>query len=191
MSPVITTYLEMCDPAQLCAKHPDDPRFRVLQVSTKQWEYNRFLYALIGKPWNWRDKLSWTDERWKTYVESESLSTFVGYWDGSPAGYYELMIEDDAVEIAYFGLAPAFIGKGLGGPLLTSALQQAWQLKPRRVRVHTCTLDHPAALRNYLSRGMTVYRTETQTSDHMPESTLTAITPVVASDAALMGRRAS
>ncbi len=176
MSSVVTTYLEMRDSAQLHAKHIDDTRFRVLEASARQWEFNRFLYALVGEAWNWRDKLSWTDERWKKYVESESLKTFVGYWDGSPAGYYELLLEDESVEITYFGLAPSFIGKGLGGALLTSAIKEAWRMNPRRIWVHTCTLDHPAALQNYLSRGMTVFRTETKEPNQALEPTTTAVT---------------
>jgi len=61
------------------------------------------------------------------------------------------------VEIAYFGLVPQFIGRGLGGPLLTRTLEEAWKLGPNRVWVHTCTLDHVAALANYKARGMVVY----------------------------------
>ena len=58
---------------------------------------------------------------------------------------------------AYFGLFPAFIGKGLGKYLLAWALDRAWSFNPRRVWVHTCDLDHPAALPNYLRAGFTVY----------------------------------
>jgi GNAT superfamily N-acetyltransferase len=165
MSPgytVTTTFLEMRDRAQLRPKTSDEPRFRILEASVRQWELNRFLYALVGSPWGWRDKLTWTDERWKAYAESQTLRTFVGYWDGAPAGYFELSSAADGVEIAYFGLAPRFIGKGLGGPLLTRAIEEAWSLNPPRVWVHTCTLDHPAALQNYLARGMAVFRTETK-----------------------------
>jgi len=87
----------------------------------------------------------------------------VGYYDGSPAGYHELRQDDgDGVEIAYFGLLPAFIGRGFGGALLTHALDEAWRMEPTRVWVHTCTLDHPAALANYQARGMKIYRVETQ-----------------------------
>jgi hypothetical protein len=49
----------------------------------------------------------------------------------------------------------------LGGALLSRALEDAWQMEPRRVWVHTCTLDHPAALANYQARGMKIYRSET------------------------------
>jgi hypothetical protein len=155
-----TFYLEMKARDQLRPKKFDDTRFRVLEASVRQWEFNRFLYSFVGGPWQWRDKLSWDESKWKEYVATDGLLTFIAYFDGSPAGYFELFKRDDEVEIAYFGLSPCFIGKGLGGPLLTCAIERAWSLKPKRVWVHTCTLDHPAALQNYLARGMIMYKKE-------------------------------
>lgn len=162
MTEITTTYLEMTERDQLRSKTCEDARFQILEASVKQWQFNRFLYIFVGEAWGWRDKLSWSDERWKAYVESDAISTFVGYYDGSLAGYFELSSQDGNVEIIYFGLTQDFIGKGLGGALLTRAIEEAWKLNPNRVWVHTCSLDHPAALQNYLSRGMTVYKTEVQ-----------------------------
>jgi GNAT superfamily N-acetyltransferase len=93
------------------------------------------------------------------------LCTFAGYHDDALAGYYELRQDDDGgVEIAYFGLLPEFIGRGLGGALLTSAIEVAWSprggIVPTRVWVHTCNRDHPQALANYQARGMIVYKVE-------------------------------
>lgn len=86
------------------------------------------------------------------------MRTFVATRRGATAGYYELRRDDaQAVEVAHFGLAPDFIGRGFGGALLTDALRRAWAWDARRVWLHTCTLDHPAALQNYLARGMQVY----------------------------------
>ncbi len=82
---------------------------------------------------------------------------------GTPAGYFELELQPDAqVELAYFGIAKQFIGRRLGGHLLTVALQKAWAFGAQRVWVHTCTLDHAAALANYQARGMTVFKEETE-----------------------------
>lgn len=145
---------------QLKAKAQSDPRFCVLEASVRQWEFNRFLYVLVGTPYQWRDKLSWDDAEWKSYAEAEGLLTYVAYYDGSPAGYFELCYSNDEVEIGYFGLSPYFINRGFGGALLTCAIERAWDLNPKRVWVHTCTLDHPAALQNYLARGMVIYKTE-------------------------------
>lgn len=157
MNAVTITYLEMRDRSRLCPKTTNDPRFRVVEITEKNGDLNRSLYCLVGEAWAWQDKLVWSAEQWKSYAESENLKTFVAYVDEEIAGYFELMIQEATVEIAYFGLAPEFIGKGLGGALLTQAIEAAWQLNPTRVWVHTCTLDHPAALQNYLSRGMIIY----------------------------------
>ena len=79
------------------------------------------------------------------------------------AGYYELRWDNEGgIEIAYFGLLPGWIGRGLGGALLTSAIEEAWRIdtNPSRVWVHTCNRDHPQALANYQARGMIVYKVE-------------------------------
>jgi GNAT superfamily N-acetyltransferase len=160
--PIVTiTYLEMFNAGDVRPRPCPDPRFRVMEATVKQWRFNRFLYSLVGGDWHWVDKLKWSDDQWRAYAESDSLRTFPAYYDGSPAGYFELRRDEDAnVEIAYFGLSAPFIGKGLGGHLLTVALETAWTLSPGRVWVHTCSLDHPSALANYKARGMLVYHEE-------------------------------
>lgn len=162
MTAVVTTYLEMTDRAKLQAKLLTDLQFRVLEATIPQWRLNRFLYELVGAAWSWRDKLTWTEAQWKSYVERENLRTFVASYGGALAGYFELLAQDMDVEIACFGLAPEFIGRGFGGPLLSRAIEEAWSIGPRRVWVHTCTLDHPAALVNYQARGMAIYKQETK-----------------------------
>ncbi|MBI4664755.1 MAG: GNAT family N-acetyltransferase [Verrucomicrobia bacterium] len=161
MPTVTTTFLEMRSFEELRPKRSADDKFWIGEATTPQWPFNRFLYLTVGGAWAWNDKREWTDEQWRSYVESDRLRTFVAYHDASPAGYYELRRDDEAgVEIAYFGLLPAFIGRGFGGALLTNALEEAWKMAPIRVWVHTCTLDHPAALANYLARGMRIYKVE-------------------------------
>jgi GNAT superfamily N-acetyltransferase len=106
--------------------------------------------------------LSWSDERWQEYIDQPGLQTWIGYLDDAEVGYFELDRQPaTGVEIAYFGLLPEFIGRGLGGALLTEAIRRAWQLGTKRVWVHTCTLDHPQALSNYLARGLEIYQTRT------------------------------
>ena len=107
------------------------------------------------------DRLSWTDEQIRARLEDPAVSLHVLTVSESPAGYFELERHGDgSVEIAYFGLLPEFLGRGLGKHLLTEAVQQAWGLGASRVWVHTCTLDGPAALPNYLARGFQPFRTE-------------------------------
>lgn len=152
----------MRSPSELKPKRAADARFQVKEATVKQWEFNRFLYLLVGRDWSWNDKKAWTAEQWRAYAEADGLRTFVGYYDGSVAGYYEMRRDNTGgVEIAILGLTPKFVGRGLGGVLLTSALEAAWHMNPERVWLHTCTLDHPAALPNYQARGMRIYRVET------------------------------
>ena len=162
MTELTITYLEMRHPKELRAKPSGDPRFRVLECTTPQWEFNRFLYWTVGEAWNWRDKRGWSEAQWRAHAEAPNLRTFAAYHDGSPAGYFELRTEGSPaeVEILYFGLLPAFLGRGLGGALLTYALEEAWKVSPARVWLHTCSADHPAALQNYLARGLRIYNTE-------------------------------
>jgi len=82
------------------------------------------------------------------------------------AGYFELAKHDDGnVEIAYFGLIPAFIGRGIGGAMLTRAVSEAWALGTQRVWLHTCTLDSAHALPNYKARGFAPFKTEQYTQE--------------------------
>ena len=136
----------------------------IFECEIKQFQFNRFLYQLVGNDWEWIDKNAWTDAQWRDYAESDCLRTWVGYHRGSPAGYYELQQQSDGnVEIAYFGLASKFIGQGFGGYLLSQAIKSAWGWQgTRRVWVHTCTRDHPSALPNYKARGLVVYKVETE-----------------------------
>ena len=169
MSVVTITYLEMLSPTEVRPKESGDERFWVGECRVKQWEFNRFLYMTVGGPWAWNDKRGWSDADWQSYACADDLHTYAAYYDGSPAGYFELHRGSPTeVEIRYFGLLPAFVGRGLGGALLTSALRQAWAMGPARVWVHTCSQDHPAALGNYQARGMTIYKIETNDTEKPP-----------------------
>ena len=154
-------YLEMTSRSDL-RPVSDAKGLTVIECEIKRFEYNRFLHQLVGKDWHWRDRLPWTDEQWKAYSEAPNLRTWVAYLRGCPAGYFDLQKREPAqVEITCLGLAPGFIGRGLGGYLLTQALERAWAWgEVERVCLNTCSLDHPNALANYLARGMKLMRTE-------------------------------
>ena len=137
---ILTTYLEMHSRNQLRAKRCADGRFEVREKKERDWRFNRDLYLAVGEMWLWDDKRGWTDEQWKEYGLASELRTFGAYYDNSLAGYYELRRDDEGgVEIAYFGLLSEFIGRGFGGALLTSAIEEAWRMSPSttRVWVHT------------------------------------------------------
>ena len=161
---VTVSYLVMYAPEELRAKYPDDPRLQIQPVSPPRWQFNQSMYRRIGADWYWQEKRDWPDDRWREYAEAPGLHTLAASHAGEPAGYFELRHDPPGgIEIVYFGLLAAFIGKGLGGAMLGRALQHAWALGPERVWVHTCTLDHPAALANYEARGMRIYRTAIET----------------------------
>ena len=161
---VTRTYLEMRAPSELQPAHSDDPSIRI------EWQHNcsielfRDLYRQVGKNYFWTDRLSWTDEQINTYLQQPGVSLWLMTYDEDIAGYFELKrAPDSSTEIAYFGLMPQFIGRGLGKHLLTCAVERAWADGAKRVWLHTCTDDDPAALPNYLKRGFKPCKTETYT----------------------------
>jgi len=82
--------------------------------------------------------------------------------DGVPAGFAELDCRTDEIELLQFGLMHEFIGQGLGKYFLQWTIDHAWSLSPRRLWLHTCTLDHPNALPNYQKAGFAICKEETK-----------------------------
>ena len=118
----------------------------------------------MGRAFHWTDRLAWSDETIQHHLDDPGVSIWRLSDGDTAAGYFELRgHQDGSVEIAYFGLLPAFIGRGWGKYLLTQATKAAWEVNPSRVWLHTCTLDHPSALPNYLKRGFRPVRTEVYT----------------------------
>jgi GNAT superfamily N-acetyltransferase len=163
LTAVTTYYLEMLDPRELRPKGPPHSEVALVRVLPPMPELNRFFYTAVGGSWWWHDRLPWPYKQWLDYLNRPELQTWMLTVAGLPAGYFELESQppDFDVEIAYFGLLPAFVGQGLGGYLLTCAIEQAWLMDASRVWLHTCTLDHPQALNNYQARGLRLYKQET------------------------------
>src|SRR5690606_4659309 len=121
----------------------------------------RRLYRDVGRDYRWVDRLEWTGDQVLAHLARPDIDVFVLEVDGVEAGWYELASHPDrSIEIVYFGIVPAFHRRGLGRYLLTEALARSWARGPERVWLHTCTLDDPAALPNYLARGFVPYREE-------------------------------
>lgn len=161
---VTTWHLEMRSPGDLRPGLVDSPDIRVSQVNPPDPQLNHALFMEIGTPYHWFSRLSWTIDEWEQYVSSPDVQTWIGYVGGSPFGYFELQRRGETAEIMFFGLLQRHLGKGLGGHLLTTALQAAWQTPgTERIYVHTCTSDHERALANYRARGFTVVREEMST----------------------------
>lgn len=161
MQEVITYSLEMTSATALKPKLASNGLI-VKECEIKQFQVNKFLYQFVGAAWAWTDKLKLSDTDWRTYAENENLRTWIAYYKGTIAGYFELQQQaEGTIELAYFGLAENFIGKGFGGYLLSQAIKEAWDWgNTQRVWVHTCSLDHPRALNNYLARGFKLYKEE-------------------------------
>jgi GNAT superfamily N-acetyltransferase len=158
---VTRTYLEMRDPAELQAAGCEDLRICVEQLAECPVAFFRYLYVEVGRNYHWVDRLPWTDDDIVRHLSQTEISIWVMTEGSETAGYFELRrCEDGSFEIAYFGLLPGFIGRGLGKYLLTEAVEQAWAQGANRVWLHTCTLDDPAALPNYLKRGFRPFKTE-------------------------------
>lgn len=168
---VLVHHLEMTSPSDLRPGRPAAEELEVRQARIPCPELSRFLYSAVGGDWFWIDRLSWTYDRWLAWLERPEVETWVGYVQGTPAGYFELEMQTGGnVELAYFGLLPRFIGRGLGGVLLTAAVERAWRMGASRVWLHTCSLDAPAALASYQARGFRVFRTERLVQE-FPEQT--------------------
>ncbi|HEX3233202.1 MAG TPA: GNAT family N-acetyltransferase [Gemmatimonadales bacterium] len=163
---VTRTYLEMGSPGELRATATPVPAPRVERIGECLVSFFRYLYAEVGRAFHWVDRLGWTDAMVESHLASPAISLWLLTWQAAPAGYFELRQHaDGSAEIAYFGLLPDYIGRGWGKFLLTEAVRAAWSLNPTRVWIHTCTLDHPAALPNYVRRGFKPVREEIYSAD--------------------------
>ena len=133
-------------------------------VDPIDFQINKFFYKNIGKKHRWTDRLVWSDDDWIKYVSNKKVETYILKINNDLAGYFELIFHSEVkeIEIAYFGLLEEYHNKKLGGYLLSAAIKKSFEKKDiKRVWVHTCTLDHENALKNYLARGMKIYNKET------------------------------
>jgi GNAT superfamily N-acetyltransferase len=163
---VVVTYLEMHQrPVPRPRPHRGE-RLALMRASRPTASYYRYLYETVGAPWLWYERRLLDDRALLRIVHDPGVDVEVLYVDGVPAGYFELDRRRlPEVELAYFGLAPEFIGRGLGGWLLDRAVEHAWVGEPSRVWVHTCTLDHPSALGVYQRAGFVPYRRASEIID--------------------------
>jgi GNAT superfamily N-acetyltransferase len=157
--PVVRTYLELDDPAELRPAAPARlAEVAVARVAPPDGALSRWFYTEVGRAYDWIDHLGRSQAEWQAWADG--VETWVATVGGERAGYYELSEDDGGAQVAYFGLLPGFHGHGLGGFLLTHALRRGFERAPR-VWLHTCTLDGAAALPNYRARGLRPFRTQT------------------------------
>ncbi len=162
MEKITRNYLEIKSIKELSGISKPGEDYKIEKVSRNDFQLNKFLYKQIGKKYNWVDRLAWTDRQWRHYVSNEEVFTYVLKKKDDLAGFFELIFHRNKseVEMAYFGLLEEYMGKKLGGYMLSDAIKKSFSLNANRIWVHTCSLDHKNALENYLSRGMKIFNTE-------------------------------
>ena len=163
MEKVIRNYLQIKSIDQL--KDIDKPigNFYITEDKKKDFQLNKFFYKQIGKNHHWIDRLSWSENNWIDYVSNPNLYTYILKKDNEMLGFFELLHHKDKseIEIAYLGLLEEYIGNKFGGYILSEAIKKSFKHEGVfRVWVHTCTLDHKNALKNYLSRGMKIFNSK-------------------------------
>ena len=139
--------------------HPKDCLVELLHPA--DFQLNKFFYKNIGDKHHWVDRLVWSEKQWIQYTSDEKVKTYILKKKDDLAGFFELILHQNEIEIAYLGLLEAYQNKKLGSYLLSSAIKNSFLSNPKRVWVHTCSLDHKNALNNYVARGMRVFKKET------------------------------
>ena len=155
-------YLEINSLADLNQGSKPSDDYSLNLLDPVNFQINKFFYKNIGKDHRWTDRLVWTDKQWMEYISDQKVKTYILKKADDMAGYFELIFhkEKKETEIAYLGLLKEYQNKKLGSFLLTSAIKNSFSENINRVWVHTCSLDHKNALKNYISRGMRIYKTE-------------------------------
>ena len=157
-------YLEIKSIKNLVESLPPKLECSIKVVKPDDFQINKFFYKNVGKKHKWKDRLIWTEKDWMQYSSDPKVETYILNVKNDLAGYFELISHFDQreIEIAYFGLLEEYHNQKLGGYLLSTAIKKSFEKKDiKRVWVHTCSLDHENALKNYLARGMRIYKNET------------------------------
>lgn len=147
----------MTNPSELLPSESAHSGIRLEKVSVVCAEFCWFVDEAVGFDYRWGGREAWDRESWTQHLSRTSVSIWVACLTGCPVGFFELeKMPDGSIRIVRFGLLPQFIGQGIGGWLLTEAVQQAWKAGANRIWLTTCSHDHPAALQNYRARGFQV-----------------------------------
>ncbi len=155
-------YLDIISLKDLSEIDKPSNNFNVRLVDPPDFQLNNFFYKQIGKEHKWVDRLIWNENQWIKYINNSNVRTYTLQDNNNLAGYFEQIFDQKKLEceIAYFGILQDYIGKKLGGYLLSQAIKKSFAVGANRVWVHTCSLDHKNALTNYLSRGMKIFKSE-------------------------------
>jgi len=157
------SYLEIKSLSDLVESDTSNLECSINPVKPDDFQINKFFYKNVGKKHSWTDRLVWSDKKWIEYSSNLKVETYILKVKVDLAGYFELILHPDLkeIEIAYLGILEEYHKKKLGSYLLSGAIKKSFQDRNiKRVWVHTCTLDHENALKNYLARGMKIYKRE-------------------------------
>ena len=165
--PVTITYLEMTErPAHPHLSPPQGMNCALLRLRNPTVRFYRYLYDAVGEPWLWFERRAMEDDQLSQIICDQRVEIYVLSVDGEPAGFAELdRRQPPGIELAYFGLLPEFIGKGLGRYLLTWVIDTAWNHTPERLWVNTNTFDHHKALPLYQRCGFRPFKQEQKVFD--------------------------
>lgn len=142
---------------------PPIPRGKIaiLRAEHPTVHFYRYLYDVIGKDYLWVERRRVADAPLAKILADPGFELYVLYADGAPAGMAELDFSRmPTARLAYFGLMPEALGRGLGGYFLYQACAICWGQPINRLVVNTCTLDHPRALPLYQRVGFVPYARE-------------------------------
>ena len=155
-------YLEINSLKDLKETSQSFREFSIVLLDPVDFQLNKFFYKNVGKKHRWIDRLIWSEQQWIDYVSSKKVKTYVLKRKDDLIGFFELIfhMEKKEVEIAYFGILEAYQNKKLGSFLLCEAIKKSFNKDINRVWLHTCSLDHENALKNYLARGMKIFKSE-------------------------------
>ena len=156
------SFLEINSIKKLNISKSPGPNFKISEVNPPDFQLNKFFYKQIGKKYRWIDRLVWEDKKWIEYVENPCVKTYILKDNSNLVGYYETIRDknNDHSEIAYFGILEEYFGRKCGGYLLSEAINNLFKDGMSRVWLHTCSLDHENAIKNYLTRGMKIFKSE-------------------------------
>jgi len=147
----VVTYLEMRARPGEIAVPPSPLTLQCIHPSTSEY---RELFRAVGSPWLWFSRLIMRDTELRAIVDHPAVELFEVRDGDATVGMLELDRRlAGACELSFVGLISAYTGKGHGRWLLAEAVTRAWSDDVTRVHVHTCSLDHPAALGAYRRAG--------------------------------------
>jgi GNAT superfamily N-acetyltransferase len=149
------TWMELTDLSRKAEPAPDGYALR--RLGREDAALHRKLYRDIGEPWLWSGLLMKSKSEMEAYLADPKVLSFAAFDGGKAIGMLDLEVSREGIEIVYFGLAPAYTGKGAGGWLMAETIRITREAGQLRLWLHTCNFDHPRAISFYQKQGFAIY----------------------------------